>query len=142
MKAKKYLSIINIILGLALVLTPFVLFPVCSMPKPDGTPMGCYYSGIFITSMGVLVVVFSLLAFFLKFPAISLLFSLTASIMCWLVPNRIVELSGHGWACSLCGNPDHACRASTMPVVGGLVIAITIMCVIGLVMNFVSMDSR
>ena len=36
---KKVFSMLNALLGLLLALTPFVLFPVCGTPAPDGSPM-------------------------------------------------------------------------------------------------------
>ena len=137
-KTQRYLLWINAVLGGVLALAPFVLFPVCADPKPDGTPMGCYYSGIFITIMGVLVIVFSLLsAQQKKWGALSFIASGTAAALCWLVPNKIVPVGGADWACGICGKADHACRVTTMPAVGVLVAVIVVASVAGLIMNFV-----
>ena len=137
MKMQKFLSLLNAILGVALSLTPFVLFPVCAEPRPDGTPMNCWYSGVFLTVMGIVVVAFSLLSFWGKLPALFTVLSAVAAVMCWLVPNRIISLAGEGWACALCSRPDHACRAVTAPVLGVLVMASALICVAALVLNFV-----
>ena len=103
MKSQKFIAI----LSLALVLTPFVIFPVCENLKPDGSHMGCWYSGIFITSMGILIFIFAFLALMKKFPVIFSILSGAAAVICWLVPNRIFEIP----PCSLCGDFSHACRA-------------------------------
>ena len=134
---KKLLLIVNAVLGVLLSAVPFVLFPVCSNLKPDGIPMNCFYSGIFITIMGVLIVIFSLIALQKKLFLFSDLLSLICALMCWLVPNEIIRLSGTGWACSLCGNPEHACRASTMQSVIILISLIIILNFAVLLINFV-----
>ena len=70
MKTQKFLLWLNAALGAVLALTPFVLFPVCTEPRPDGTPMKCWYSGVFITIMGVLLVAFSLMSLWGKLPSL------------------------------------------------------------------------
>ena len=116
--------------GIILALVPFVIFPVCNSLRPDGSHMGCWYSGIFITVMGAFIVLLSLPK---KFPALRLVISALCALLCWLVPNKIIAVSPFG----LCANPEHACRASTMPAVGVLVIVIIAVCVLGLVYDFV-----
>ena len=137
MRIKKYILIANSILGLLIALVPFVLFPVCSTLKPDGSHMGCFYSGIFITVMGILAVIFSLLALKAKFSSLFTLLSACAGLMCWLVPNRIITLEGDGWICALCSMENHACRADTMPAVCALISVLIVLSVIYLVVNFV-----
>ena len=137
MTIQKFLSLMNAILGAALALAPFVLFPVCSEPRPDGTPMNCWYSGVFITIMGIVLLVFSLLSLWGKLPALFTALSIAAAAMCWLVPNGAINLSGEGWACGLCARPDHACRAATAPALGVLVTASVFICVVALILNFV-----
>ena len=107
---KKYLLCLNLAAGIALALVPFVLFPVCGTLKPDGTPMGCHYSGIFITCAGVFV---ALLILINKFTALYSVCSIVAAGLCWLVPNKIIVVG----MCGLCANPEHACRSATMPTV-------------------------
>lgn len=140
MKINKIFSLINIIWGILLALTPFIIFPVCSELKDNGTYMNCFYSGTFITIMGILIIIFSVINFYGKYSYLSLLnyiISLLCGVMCYLVPNKIIEISGEGWACSLCGNPEHACRAATMPVIYVIVILVIIVNVTGLIINFV-----
>ena len=134
---KKYILISDLILGLLIVCTPFVLFPVCSNMKPDGTRMGCFYSGIFITVMGILIVVFSLLSLRKKFSVFSVIASACAGLMCWLVPYRIVNLEGNGWVCGLCLVEEHACRADTMPAVLVLISVLVILNILYMAINFV-----
>ena len=140
MRIKKYILIANSILGLLIAFTPFVLFPVCSALKPDGSHMGCFYSGIFITVMGVIVLLFSLLALKAKFSSLFTLLSACAGLMCRLVPNRIITLEGDGWLCGLCSMENHSCRADTMPAIYALISVLIVLSVIYLVVNFVQPD--
>ncbi len=142
MKAQKLLLWLNAGLGAVLALTPFILFPVCAELRPDGTPMKCWYSGIFITVMGVLTVGFSLMALWGKLPAVFALLSAAAALMCWLVPNGIVTIAGETWACGLCADPNHACRAVTSPALAVIVPLAVLVSVFFLVLRFVQPDAN
>lgn len=128
------LAVLEALLGVLLALTPFVLWPVCSMPKPDGGHMLCWYSGILITAIGVLVVLFSILAWWKSW---SFLLAAAAALLAWMAPNDIIHIAGAGWAVGLCGMANHACRAVTMPAVGWIVLAIVLIGIAGLVSGFV-----
>ncbi|MBR1486086.1 MAG: DUF4418 family protein [Synergistaceae bacterium] len=138
MRIQKILSALSFISGAILAMASFILFPVCENLKQDGTRMGCFYSGIFITAMGILILIFSLLCFFKKFPAAMNFLSSVSAVMSWLVPNRIINLSGENWFCGLCGSLEHACRASTMPAVGVLIAVIVLVNFAGLIFNFIN----
>ena len=116
--------------GLVLALTPFVLFPVCTSLRPDGSHMSCWYSGVLITAMGGFVV---LLAIPKKFQTIRTALSLCCALACWFIPNRIINLPTFG----LCGVSEHACRADTMPAVGILVMLIAAVNIVSLAVSFV-----
>ena len=137
MKVQKFLLWLNAVLGAALALTPFVLFPVCAELKPDGTPMKCWYSGVFITIMGALIVAFALMSLRGKLPIVFTVLSAAAALMSWLVPNGIVTLAGEGWACGLCADSAHACRAVTLPALGVLVAVVPLVSAAVLTLNFV-----
>ena len=128
---KKSVLLLNLAAGIALALVPFVLFPVCGALKPDGTPMGCHYSGIFITCAGVFV---ALLLLINKFTALYSVCSIVAASLCWLVPNKVIVVG----LCGLCANPEHACRAATMPVVSIVAAVIVIASTALLVMRLVT----
>ncbi len=116
--------------ALILALAPFVLFPVCDSLKADGTHMACWYSGILITFAGASILLLSLPK---KFPALRLSLIALLAVMCWFVPQRIINLPPFG----LCAVPEHSCRASTMPAVGLLVIVIIAVSVSGVITSFV-----
>ena len=40
------------------------------------------------------------------------------------VTSGTITLSGENWACGLCADPSHACRAVTLPALGALVAAV------------------
>ena len=124
MKLQKFHALVNIILGGVLALSPFVLFPVCDMLKADGSHMACWYSGIFIASMGVVIVIL----LFMKWRFIAGVLASGAAVACWLVPHEII---------GLCADLSHDCQAVTMPAVGVLITLIVIVNVIELIMNFV-----
>ena len=130
MKAYRYTIILDAVLGLCLALIPFVLFPVCEVKD---SPMGCFYSGVFITVMGMLVIAFSLLALRKKFRSLSVILAGSCAILSWLVPNRIITFS----LCSLCADPSHACRASAMPAAGIIIAAIVILSSAALILDFI-----
>ena len=140
---RKAFLVLNLLLGAVLALTPFVLFPVCG-PMPNGKYMMCHYSGIFITGMGALIVVLSLLALWghRKRWAASLsgVLSIVAALLCYLVPMRIIVIgdkAGWGWECGLCKAADMACHTTTMPAVTVLVSALVLVNVFALIYGFV-----
>ena len=130
MKAQKFISTVNSLLGLSMALTPFLLFPVCDSLRPDGSHMACWYSGVLVSIMGVCIFLLSLPG---KFKAIRTVLSSCCALACWFVPNKIIAIQPFG----LCGVSDHACRASTMPVVGVIVILVVAVNVSSLAVNFV-----
>ncbi len=140
---KKILFILNALLGVVLALTPFVLFPVCG-PMPNGKYMMCHYSGIFITGMGALIVVLSLLALWghrKRWVApLSGVLSIVAALLSYLVPMRIVVIGNKatmGWECGLCKAADMVCHTATMPTVTVLVSALVLVNVVALIHGFV-----
>lgn len=144
---QKHFSMLNAFLGLVLALTPFVLFPVCGTPAPDGGPMKCHYSGIFIVAAGLLVVALSLLSLTVVRKrgvfACACILSAGAALLAYTVPERIVSLGDKavwGWECGLCGDIHHACRAVTMPAVSVLVLGIVLLNVLALLWNAVSRE--
>ena len=138
---QKIFSILNSVLGLLISLIPFILFPVCENLKPDGNHMNCFYSGIFITSMGILILIFSILSLSKKFSFISKIISAISALMCWLVPNEIIRLEIKSRLCGLCGNVNHACRANTMPTIGFLISLVIFIIILSLTLKFVKGDN-
>ena len=133
----KIIILLNALSGIILILLPFVIFPVCGTLKSDGTHMSCFYSGVFISCMGFLIVIFSCLAMFKKkFFSVSFFISDFLALSCWLVPNKILNIEGIG----LCANPSHACRASTMNAVLVMIIFIVILSFAALTLKFVTGD--
>ena len=133
MNVKYYLGL-NALTGLLIALTPFVLFPVCSQTKIDGSHMACYYSGIVIMLLGIVIVLCSLAAILSsRFIMLSLSVSAICALLCWLIPNESIQISGVG----LCSNLEHACRAVTMPKTGMFAALIIFISIAGSVINFV-----
>lgn len=132
----KKLSLVVLVLGVILALASFVLFPICSKLMANGGHMKCWYSGIFVTVMGGVVVLSSLISLTGRLLPLWYIVSGAAALLCWLVPRGIVKVAGDGWACGLCGNPEMACHATAVKVdwIAG---AIVLFCVIGLLTSFV-----
>ena len=132
MKIQKFIWSVILIAAFVIILTPFILFPVCDSLRPDGSRMSCWYSGIFIISMGILIEIFSFLAIKIKKTFLCSIFTIVFALMCWLVPNKIIDVEPLG----LCSDLNHACRASTMPAVGILISLIILSCFVLLILNF------
>ena len=131
---KKLIHILSLALGLLLALAPFILFPVCEL-MPGGNPMRCWYSALLIQGLGSAIGILSLMGLWRRLSSVVHVAVAVAALMCWLVPHQIVRVDG--WPFGLCGNPEHACRAVTMPAVGLLVAAVVTLSVLGLILNFV-----
>ena len=135
------LSALNALLGLVLTLTPFWLAPVCSQMAPHGGPMKCYYSGLFVVGMGAVILFFALIAQLRRgrgwLAVLASLVAIAAAVACLLVPAGVIPLRGAGWVCGLCGDPTHACRAVTMPLVRKIAAAIVAVNAFSLVWAFV-----
>lgn len=139
---RRLFSALTALLGAALALSPFVLFPVCTAAAAGGGHMKCWYSGLFITAMGVLVIAAALCAWRGRLVAPAFAVAAAAALLCWLVPNGVVPISGDGWRAGLCGDASHACNAVTMPVVGKLVAGTVIVGILGLIAGFLRRDRR
>ena len=139
---KRLLAALTALLGSLLALAPFVLFPVCAASAPGGGHMKCWYSGILITAMGIVLIAAGLCALCgrLVLPAFAV--ALAAALLCWLAPNGVVPISGNGWRVGLCCDPSHACNAVTMPFVGKLVVCAVIVGVLGLTAAFLRGERR
>ena len=87
--------------------------------------------------MGIFIFAFSFLALKKFFAQIFLILSAVCAVLAWLVPNEIIKISGDSWACGLCSAAEHACRASTLPAVGVIVILIVCAAAIGIIFNFI-----
>lgn len=137
-------NILLVIAGLVLALTPFVLFPVCQVRMANGKPMMCYYSGIFITIVGAVIILLALINLFVKKKwiwNITYILIIIGGIVSYMVPEGIIKIGDKaslGWQCGLCMK-DHAgmtCNSLTMPAIRILVPIIVILGLIGLFINF------
>lgn len=122
------MSALSLLSSIVLTLTPFVLYPVCQELAQDGTRMKCFYSGIFITIMGILIMLCLVLSYLGKLPNISLAAASVLAFMSWLIPHEYI---------GLCANPEHSCRASTMPHAGVCVIVIIMLSVLCMIFGFI-----
>ena len=129
----------NLALGFVLALIPFVLYPVCENLKPDGTHMNCFYTGIFVTAMGIVVVILSF-AFAKKFSGMAFVLAIIAAALTWLAPNGIVNIAGENWKIALCSVSSHACVADTMPKVALIASAIIVSSFAGLILALIKGD--
>ncbi|MBR1672710.1 MAG: DUF4418 family protein [Fretibacterium sp.] len=134
---RRGLQLAEAVLGLALALTPFCLFPVCAQTRPDGTPMGCWYSGVLITVLGAAVVLLAALGLWRRrLSSLAHAGAVGAALMGWMIPNGILRVEG--WPFGLCADAGHACRAVTEPAAGALMAGIAAVGLLGLAWGFVS----
>lgn len=103
--------------------------------------MKCYYSGLFVVGMGAVILFFALIALLRRgrgwLAVLASLVAIAAAVACLLVPAGVIPLRGAGWVCGLCGDPTHACRAVTMPLVRKIAAAIVAVNAFSLVWAFV-----
>ncbi len=107
------------LLGALLVLAPSSFAPVCETAV-NGARMSCWYSGAFVAGAGAFILFLalgSLPRHLGKLRTLAAFAVIAAASACMLVPTGVIPVAGDGWACGLCGDPAHACRAVTMPFV-------------------------
>ena len=110
-------------------LTSFVLYPVCDNLTPDGSRMHCFYSGVFITIMALFILICIALSYLGRLQNLSLIAASVTAFMCWVIPHEVI---------GLCGNPEHLCRASTMPHAGIFSAVIIVLAVLCMTFNFIT----
>lgn len=123
----KFLNFLNLISGLTLALTPFILFPVCDALRPDGTHMLCFNSAVLITIIGALIALLALIKLKFKNILVALL-----ALSGWVLPVKKILIFG------LCADLAHDCQAVMMPKAGMLIALIIIISFINLILNFLS----
>ncbi len=139
---KKVFLWAGLVLSVVLGLTPHVLAPVCQMSRPDGTPMMCYYSAIFIAVIAGVAALISLIAILTKkkvWNYTSYIFVFLSGVLSYLVPNRIIPIGDKtvaGWEFGLCRNAQMACREHTMPLITILMVLMIVVSVVGIFVEF------
>lgn len=114
----KLFALVHSALGLVLALSPIALWPVCSKVSADGGHMSCWYMGVFIVVLGVVVCAVALgcvASRSLWLRALSWFLSVAVVIVLHLVSTGSLRIAGDGWAVGLCGSDAMACRAIMLP---------------------------
>ncbi len=83
-KTRKVFAVTFIVAGILLTLLPFKLAPVCTRPKPDGSPMICYYVGKIEIILGYVLACLGALMFLLQKKVFQIILSLTVFIDAFL----------------------------------------------------------
>lgn len=128
----KKLCILNIVAGIAILIIPTLLLPVCSNLTPSGAHMGCYYTRILSVICGAVIFILGLLGILLPSNKViwRLQFVLVAliSLFAYLAPMRIVKIGNMqsmGWQVGLCKpGMEMACREHTWPVLGPVLLVL------------------
>ncbi len=134
------------ILGIILALSPYQLFPVCTMMAPDGTPMKCAYSAKLFIAMGIIILVVNLLAILKRKKAlysIAYIITAIAAFVSYALPKQLIKVGNKktmSWEIGLCANAEHGCRAHTLPALEVLIPIIIIGAVVALILNFLIKD--
>ncbi len=139
---KNIFHIVNIILGLVVALTPFQLFPVCTMKSEMGGPMKCYWSGKAMVYIGIAMLIISLVSLLLNKKTLNYISYLLVAVLgtlIYLIPTRVIKIGDKmvdGWECGLCGMPMMSCITKTMPAVKIIMIVVLIVNIVALTLNF------
>ncbi len=124
----KILSILLLITGIILALTPYQLFKICvavdpSARNPFGGHMKCYYSAKLFIWTGILLIVFSLLTIIFNKKWLIVITSFVAmavAIFDYMLPMGIIKVGNVkqlGWEIGMCSSPDMACLQNTVPAI-------------------------
>ncbi len=139
-------NIIKILMGLVLALTPFVLFPVCD-GLMKGMPMKCYYSGIFMTVAGAVIVLFSVIGLFVNkkwYSYLSNTVVIVEGALSYLVPHQVIKIGNKaklGWECGMCnaakmGERIMTCQTKTVPATNIIIPIIIVLGIVGIIYSF------
>ncbi len=145
-RIKLIITSVLALLGLILVLTPYKLFPVCNIPAPDGTPMKCAYSAKLIIAMGIIVLLFNLLAILKRkkvFYHLAFFVTIIAAFVTYALPKQLIKVGNKkalGWEIGYCAKAGHGCRLHTQPALEIIVPIMIIIAVIAIVINFLTRE--
>ncbi len=145
-KIKLILTSILALFGLILILTPYKLYPVCNIPAPDGTPMKCAYSAKLIIAMGIIVLIFNILALLKRkkvFYNFAYLITIIATFVTYALPKQLIKVGNKkalGWEIGYCAKAGHGCRLHTQPALEIIVPIMIIVAVVAIVMNFLTRE--
>lgn len=147
---KRLFESLAFVLVVILYLVPNYIAPICSKLKPDGNPMGCYYSGNFVMKLAVFIFVINLVMFlvakysFGKYIRIlGSLVNIVISALVYMVPHRIISLNNEiGVPYRFCGKPKMECILNNTFGVAGIVAGlIALVMVMNLLYLFLKKDN-
>ncbi len=147
---KRFFEIIGMLLAVVLYLVPYQIAPICSKLKPDGNPMGCYFSASFTMRLAVFIFAINLVMFlvakysFGKYIRIlGSIVSIVIAALVYMVPHRIVSINNAlGVPYRFCGKPKMECVLNNTFGVAGMVAGIiVIVMVINLLYLFIKRDN-
>ncbi len=141
-KIKLIASAILALLGIVFILTPYLLFPVCNIPAPDGSPMKCAYTAKLIIAVGIIILIVNLLAILKRkksYHNFAYIITAIAAFVNYALPKQLIKVGNKktmGWEIGLCAKADHGCNLHTLPALEILTPIIILTAVIALVLNF------
>ncbi len=137
-----FISVLLLIMGVILALTPWQLFKICCAAAPNGmanTPMGfpmkCYYSGKLFVASGIILALFALFSILKNSKGINILTSVIAIIIAvsnYLLPMGIIkvgDMSVKHWQIGFCGMETMSCIQNTKPA---LLVILPIILILGI----------
>lgn len=121
MKKTNILSLVNILIGAFLALTPFVIAPVCG-PMDNGKFMTCHYMGKAELGLGILLAVLAFISIILKDRVkLGVHFSMAmVAVYALILPKTLV---------ATCMHTEMPCNAHTRPVIyvaGGIYLILSV----------------
>ncbi len=145
------LSVLLLIMGVILALTPWQLFKICCAASPTGlanTPMGypmkCYYSGKLFVASGIILAMFAIFSILKNSKGFNILTSLIAIIIAisnYLLPMGIIKVGDMAvkhWQIGFCGMNTMSCVQNTQPAIMVILPIILILGIFLLVKAFLS----
>lgn len=145
---KNLIELISLLLSVVLFLVPKYIAPVC-MPNPDGTHMGCFYSGNLIMKFSVFLFIINLSMilssryFFGKFiKIIGSIANIVISALVYMVPHGIVHMENEiGKPYGICHMHTMECHTHhTFEIATIIAALIAVMMVINLIYIFLKKD--
>lgn len=112
---KNLFEILALLLSVILFLIPKYFAPICSMPKVDGMPMSCFYSGNLVMKFAVFLFIISLAMLlsarysFSKYvKIIGSLANIVIAALVYMVPHKIIHIKNE------IGEPYGFCKMNSM----------------------------
>lgn len=145
---KRILNILLAVSGFIMIITPKILFPVCSSLSPMGHHMKCSYTATLILASGVILFIISIVAVFYGKRWMSFLAGFSAIILTtfsYLIPMQVIKIGNMQtlhWEIGFCSAKGHNCLSKTLPALKIILPVVAILGIINIIMTFLIVEGR